>query len=137
MLGNFRAFLSTLIVPKSTFSRNSFRSSIRVLNFFMFFIICWFLFKIFGKFSQEYKQFGSRSVLTFCQAWSGSLLFAKVVGRLLIFSKSTFFEKFFQEYNQSQDSSDPDQARHLVRPDLGPNCFQRLSADATSKQRVS
>ena len=24
---------------------------------------------------------------------------------------------------------DPDQAQHNVRPDLGPNCLQRLSAD--------
>ena len=34
------------------------------------------------------------------------------------------------------NSLDPDQARHLVGPDLGPNCLQRLSADATSMQRV-
>ena len=26
-------------------------------------------------------------------------------------------------------SLDPDQARHFVGPDLGPNCLQRLSAD--------
>ena len=28
---------------------------------------------------------------------------------------------------------DPDQARHYVGPDLGPNCLQRLSADDTSR----
>ena len=28
-------------------------------------------------------------------------------------------------------SLDPDQARHFVGPDLGPNCLQRLSADNT------
>ena len=27
------------------------------------------------------------------------------------------------------NSLDPDQARHFVRPDLGLNCLQRLSAD--------
>ena len=27
---------------------------------------------------------------------------------------------------------DPDQARHFVGPDLGPNCLQRLSADDKS-----
>ena len=27
------------------------------------------------------------------------------------------------------NSLDPDQARHSVGPDLGPNCLQRLSAD--------
>ena len=29
---------------------------------------------------------------------------------------------------------DPDQARHFVGPDLGPNCLQRLSADNKSKE---
>ena len=28
---------------------------------------------------------------------------------------------------------DPDQARHFVGPDLGSNCFQRLSADNNSR----
>ena len=34
---------------------------------------------------------------------------------------------------------DPDQARLFVRPDLGPNCLQRLSADDTNtnRQRVT
>ena len=34
------------------------------------------------------------------------------------------------------NSLDPDQARHFVGPDLGPNCLQRLSAVDTSRQRV-
>ena len=29
-------------------------------------------------------------------------------------------------------SLDPDQARHLVGPDVGPNCLQTLSADDIS-----
>ena len=32
---------------------------------------------------------------------------------------------------------DPDQARRIVRPDLGPNCLPRLSADDTGRQRVN
>ena len=35
------------------------------------------------------------------------------------------------------NSLDPDQARHLVGPDLDPNCLQSLSADDTSRQRVT
>ena len=35
------------------------------------------------------------------------------------------------------NSLDPDQARHFVGSDLGPNCLQRLSADDTRRQRVS
>ena len=34
------------------------------------------------------------------------------------------------------NSLDPDQARHFVRPDLGPNYLQKLSADDTSRQNV-
>ena len=29
------------------------------------------------------------------------------------------------------NSLDPDEARHFVGPDLGPNCCQKLSADNT------
>ena len=35
------------------------------------------------------------------------------------------------------NSLDPDQARQNVGPDLGPNGLQRLSADNTSRQRVT
>ena len=35
------------------------------------------------------------------------------------------------------NSSDPDQARRIVGPDLGPNCLPRLSADDTGRQRVN
>ena len=35
------------------------------------------------------------------------------------------------------NSLDPDQARLFVGPDLGPNCWQRLSADDTGTLRVN
>ena len=56
-------------------------------NFFMLFcfLLIFFKFNFFEKFFQEYyqsvKQFGSRSDPTFCRAWSGSKLFAKVISR--------------------------------------------------------
>ena len=31
----------------------------------------------------------------------------------------------------------PDQARRFVRPDLGPNCLPRLSADDNGRQKVN
>ena len=34
------------------------------------------------------------------------------------------------------NSLDPDQARHFVGPDLGPNCLQMLSAYDTGRSRV-
>ena len=36
-----------------------------------------------------------------------------------------------------QTELDPDQARHIVGPDLGSNCLQRLSAFYFSRQRVN
>ena len=48
------------------------------------------------------------------------------------FSKATFLKNTTRVSN----SLYPDQAWHFVRPDLSPNCLQRLSADDTSRQRV-
>ena len=59
MLGNFaRFFCRLLIFFKINFSK-----------------------KFFQKYHQSIKQFGSRSGLTYCQAWSGSKLFAKIISR--------------------------------------------------------
>ena len=41
------------------------------------------------------------------------------------FTKSTFLKISFRNINMVSNSLDPDQARHFVGPDLGPNCFQR------------
>ena len=46
-----------------------------------------------------------------------------------LFPKSTSSKNYFRVSN----SFDPDQAKHFVGPDLGPNSFQRLSANITSK----
>ena len=49
-------------------------------------------------------------------------------------SKINLFEKFFQEYHQSvKQFLDPDQAKHVVRADLSPNCLQKISADDTRR----
>ena len=48
--------------------------------------------------------------------------------------KINVFEHFFREYSiRLSNSLDPDQARHFVGPDLGPNCLQKLSADDISR----
>ena len=44
------------------------------------------------------------------------------------FFQTQIFLKIPTEYQMSS-SWDPDQAWHFVRPVLGPNCLQRLSAD--------
>ena len=51
------------------------------------------------------------------------------------FCQNSFFKKFFQRY-PSVKQFDPDQDQYSVGPDLGPNCLQKLSADAASKERV-
>ena len=53
------------------------------------------------------------------------------------FSKSTFSKISFRNTTIVSNSLDPDQARHFVGPDLGPNCLQKLSADDTIRQRVN
>ena len=42
----------------------------------------------------------------------------------LTFFKIKFFEKLIVNTSAS-NSLDPDQTRHFVRPDLGPNCLQK------------
>ena len=45
---------------------------------------------------------------------------------LMFFSKLIFSKTFFENNIKASNSSDPDQDRRLVCPDLGPNCLQRL-----------
>ena len=47
------------------------------------------------------------------------------------FSKSTFSKNTFRNTIRVSNSLDPDQAWHCVRPELGPNCLQRLTTDNT------
>ena len=59
-------------------------------------------------------------------------------GRLLIFFKIIFFMKYScRNTIRVSNSMAPDQAQHIVGPDLGPNCLHKLSADDTSRQRVN
>ena len=55
---------------------------------------------------------------------------------LLFFSKSIFSKKYFRNLIRVLNILDSDLALQNVRPDLGPNCLQWLSADDTSWQRV-
>ena len=52
-------------------------------------------------------------------------------------SSADFFQNSFWNTIRVSNSLNPDQARHFVWPDLGPNCLQRLAADDTSRQRVT
>ena len=48
----------------------------------------------------------------------------------------TFSKNNFRNTIRVSNSLDPDQARHFVGPNLGPNCLQWLSADNKSRQRA-
>ena len=48
------------------------------------------------------------------------------------FLEFTFSTKSFRNTISVSNCLDPDQDRHSVGPDLGPNCLQRLSADDES-----
>ena len=51
---------------------------------------------------------------------------------MLTFSKINF-QKIISEHYQSVNQLNPDQDRHYVCPDQGPNCLQWLSADNESR----
>ena len=56
------------------------------------------------------------------------------------FFKIHFFQKFLSGTLSVSNGLDPDQDPHFVRPDLGPNSLQRLSADnkiIASKERLN
>ena len=49
------------------------------------------------------------------------------------FSKFNVLKNVCMNNSRVSNSLDPNQARHFVRPDLGPNFWQRLSADDTNR----
>ena len=51
----------------------------------------------------------------------------------VLFSKKIAVSKNYINTFRVSYSLDPDQAPCFVRPDLGPNCFQRLSTDFTNR----
>ena len=55
---------------------------------------------------------------------------------MFFFFKIKPFRKILSEIPSVSNSLDPDQARHLVGPDLDSICLQRLTADDTSRQIV-
>ena len=51
--------------------------------------------------------------------------------------KLMFLENSFRITVRVSNSLDPDQVRHFVGPDLGPDCLQRLREDVTSVQGIN
>ena len=65
------------------------------------------------------------SFLTLCMLGN----FSWFSGCLLTFFKINVLKNSFRNTIRVSNSFDPDQDRHSVGPDLGPNCLQRLLAD--------
>ena len=53
----------------------------------------------------------------------------------LLFSILTFLKNSFRNTIKASNYLDPDEDRHSVGPDLGPNCLQKLSADDKSRHK--
>ena len=49
------------------------------------------------------------------------------------FSKLLFRKNSFRDRIRASNSLDPNHAGHAVRPDLGPNCLLKVSADNTKR----
>ena len=54
--------------------------------------------------------------------------------RLLTFFNINFSKSSFRSTIRVSNGLDPDQDVHSVRPDLGSNCLQRLSADDKNRR---
>ena len=48
---------------------------------------------------------------------------------MILLSSTDFFQKLFQEHNQSVKQFESRPGQHSVRPHLVPNCLQRSAAD--------
>ena len=69
------------------------------------------------------------SYLTLCMLGNFACFFVVCV---FFFSNEPFQQIFQKNIVSVSYSLDPDQARCFVRPDLGPNCLERLSANHKS-----
>ena len=67
------------------------------------------------------------------KCWVNLLAFS-LPAELILFPKKS--KAYLRNTSRVSNSLDPDQARQFVGPTLGPNCFQRLSADDTSNQCI-
>ena len=62
------------------------------------------------------------------------MLLAGYFFMLLLLSADFFQNNFCRNTIRVPNGLDPDQDRHSVGPDLGPNCLQRLSEDDKSRR---
>ena len=89
--------------------------------------------------SYKYKSLAKSTVyvvqkLHICKnLYFDQILDSPILPHFIIVPYFTLWMLDFFNIIRVSNSLDPDQARHFVRPDLGPNCLQRLSADIKSR----
>ena len=92
-------------------------------------LICWLNNHfIQSKVKMQHKIFSWRISLTLCMLDNFSCFSCG----LLTFSKLISSKDSFRKTIRVSNNIDPDQDRHYVGPDLGPNCLHRLPADDKS-----
>ena len=64
---------------------------------------------------------------------AGTFFTSDILSSADFFLKLTFSKIYFRNTSKVSNTLDLDQDRHPVGPDLGPNCFQRLTADDITK----
>ena len=114
MLGNFFMLsLSSADFSKLTFSKNSFRNTIRVSN------------SLDPDQDRRFYAYGDTWKLLYLSTLSmlGNF-FMLLLPSADFFSKLTFPKKSFRNPIRVSYGLDPDQDQHSVGPDLGPNCLQ-------------
>ena len=61
--------------------------------------------------------------------FTAAKMFMPFLSSTEFFFKILFVSKFYRTTMRMSNILDPDQARHFVGPNLGPNCLQKLSAN--------
>ena len=79
--------------------------------------------------SEWFKNYTFAKKFILISFWIFEYCFFFITSYFIIVSDFTLWMLDFFNTIQVSKNLDPDQARHFVGPDLGPNCLQRLSAD--------
>ena len=76
----------------------------------------------------DYRQKHSLQRYLLCYFFAYCVNLQAFLSYVDFFQNSFFLKKFFQKYHQCSvlNRFDPDQARHFVGPNLGPNYLRRL-----------
>ena len=84
----------------------------------------------------SFEKFLLQVLASFILLFACWVIFHDLLSSAEFFQKLTFIKNSFSFTVRVSNGFDLDQARRSVRPDLDPNCLQKLTADDTGRQRV-